>query len=142
MPSLATIVPPLGPRLRRWLLPWLLAVAALANLAYPMYVHYDFSHSLDSRSYLRLASGRFDSVNVTRRYRVLVPGVVDTTTNFVEHPALVAQRLERFTTIVGRDRVIAGSDSGFGTFAGYGAVDPEIAWAKLATLKDGARRAS
>jgi hypothetical protein len=66
-------VPPLGPRLRRCLLPWLLAVAALANLAYPMYVHYDFSHSLDTRSYLRMASGHFDSVNVTRRYRVLVP---------------------------------------------------------------------
>ena len=62
-----------GSRLRRWLLPWLLAVAALVNLAYPMYVHYDFSHSLDTRSYLRMASGRFDSVNVTRRYRVLVP---------------------------------------------------------------------
>lgn len=59
--------------MRRWLLPWLLAVAALANLAYPMYVHYDFSHSLDTRSYLRLATGCFDSVNVTRRYRVLVP---------------------------------------------------------------------
>jgi 5-methyltetrahydropteroyltriglutamate--homocysteine methyltransferase len=73
--------------------------------------------------------------------KVLVPGVVDTTTNFVEHPDLVAQRLERFTQIVGRDRVIAGSDCGFGTFAGYGAVDPEIAWAKLATLKEGARRA-
>ena len=66
-------VPLLGPRLRRWLLPWLLAVAALANLAYPMYVHYDFSHSLDTRSYLRMATGQFDSVNVTRRYRVLVP---------------------------------------------------------------------
>ena len=73
--------------------------------------------------------------------KILVPGVVDTTTNFVEHPDLVAQRLERFTAIVGRDRVIAGSDCGFGTFAGYGAVDPEIAWAKLATLKEGARRA-
>jgi len=67
-------VPLFGPRSRRWLLPWLLAVATLANLAYPMYVHYDFSHSLDTRSYLRMASGRFDSVNVTRRYRVLVPG--------------------------------------------------------------------
>ena len=66
-------MPLLSPHLRRWLLPWLLAVAALANLAYPMYVHYDFSHSLDTRSYLRMASGRFDSVNVTRRYRVLVP---------------------------------------------------------------------
>jgi 5-methyltetrahydropteroyltriglutamate--homocysteine methyltransferase len=71
--------------------------------------------------------------------KVLIPGAVDTTTNFVEHPDLVAQRLERFTAIVGRDRVIAGSDCGFGTFAGFGAVDPEIAWAKLATLKEGAR---
>ena len=74
--------------------------------------------------------------------RVLVPGVVDTTTNFVEHPDLVAQRIERFTDIVGEDRVIAGSDCGFGTFAGFGAVDPDIAYAKLAALADGARRAS
>jgi len=73
--------------------------------------------------------------------KVLVPGVVDTTTNFVEHPDLVAQRLQRFVDIVGAERVIAGSDCGFGTFAGFGAVDPEIAWAKLATLKEGARRA-
>ena len=72
--------------------------------------------------------------------KILVPGAVDTTTNFVEHPDLVAQRLERFTNILGHDRVIAGSDCGFGTFAGFGAVDPEIAWAKLATLKEGARR--
>lgn len=72
--------------------------------------------------------------------KVLVPGVVDTTTNFVEHPDLVAQRLERFVDIVGKDRVIAGSDCGFGTFAGFGAVDQEIAWAKLTTLKEGARR--
>ena len=72
--------------------------------------------------------------------KVLVPGAVDTTTNFVEHPDLVRQRLERFTAIVGADRVIAGSDCGFGTFAGFGAVDPEIAWAKLATLAEGARR--
>lgn len=69
---------------------------------------------------------------------VLVPGVVDTTTNFVEHPRLIGQRLQRFTDIVGRERVIAGSDCGFGTFAGFGAVDPEIAWAKLAALADGA----
>jgi 5-methyltetrahydropteroyltriglutamate--homocysteine methyltransferase len=74
--------------------------------------------------------------------KVLVPGVVDTTTNFVEHPEVVAQRLNRFTSIVGADRVVAGSDCGFGTFAGFGAVDPEIAWAKLATLAEGARRAS
>jgi 5-methyltetrahydropteroyltriglutamate--homocysteine methyltransferase len=73
--------------------------------------------------------------------KVLVPGVVDTTTNFVEHPDLVTQRLERFVNVVGRERVVAGSDCGFGTFAGFGAVDPEIAWAKLAALKEGARRA-
>ncbi len=72
--------------------------------------------------------------------KVLIPGAVDTTTNFVEHPDLVAQRLERFTNILGTDRVIAGSDCGFGTFAGFGAVDPEIAWAKLASLSEGARR--
>ncbi|MFK7880009.1 cobalamin-independent methionine synthase II family protein [Roseobacter sp.] len=71
--------------------------------------------------------------------KVLVPGVVDTTTNFVEHPELVAQRIARFTGIVGADRVIAGSDCGFGTFAGFGAVDPEIAFAKLQALSDGAK---
>ena len=74
--------------------------------------------------------------------KVLVPGVVDTTTNFVEHPDLVAQRIERFTDIVGADRVIAGSDCGFGTFAGFGAVDPEIAYAKLGALSAGAAQAS
>ena len=74
--------------------------------------------------------------------RILVPGVVDTTTNFVEHPEVVAQRLERFTSVFGRDRVIAGSDCGFGTFAGFGAVDPEIAYAKLETLRRGADLAS
>ena len=72
--------------------------------------------------------------------KILVPGAVDTTSNFIEHPDLIAQRLERFVGIVGRDRVIAGSDCGFGTFAGFGAVDPEIAWAKLAALSEGARR--
>ena len=74
--------------------------------------------------------------------KVLVPGVVDTTTNFVEHPELVAQRIARFVDIVGADRVIAGSDCGFGTFAGFGAVDPDIAYAKLATLAEGAALAS
>jgi len=72
--------------------------------------------------------------------KVLVPGVVDTTTNFVEHPDLVAQRLTRFTDIVGRARVIAGSDCGFGTFAGFGAVDPEIAYAKLAAMTEGSAK--
>lgn len=70
--------------------------------------------------------------------KILVPGVVDTTTNFVEHPELVAQRIERFVDIVGTDRVIAGSDCGFGTFAGFGAVDPDIAYAKLTSLAEGA----
>ncbi len=70
--------------------------------------------------------------------KVLVPGVVDTTTNFVEHPEVVAQRIERFTPIVGADRVIAGSDCGFGTFAGFGSVDPDIAYAKLKALSEGA----
>ena len=74
--------------------------------------------------------------------KVLIPGVVDTTTNFVEHPELVAQRINRFTDIVGADRVIAGSDCGFGTFAGFGAVDPDIAYAKLAALAEGAGIAS
>ena len=74
--------------------------------------------------------------------KVLVPGVVDTTTNFVEHPELVAQRITRFAEIVGSDRVIAGSDCGFGTFAGFGTVDPDIAYAKLEAVAEGARLAS
>jgi 5-methyltetrahydropteroyltriglutamate--homocysteine methyltransferase len=74
--------------------------------------------------------------------KILVPGVLDTTTNFVEHPELVAQRLERFVEIVGMERVVAGTDCGFGTFAGFGSVDPEIAYAKLQALSDGAEIAS
>ncbi len=70
--------------------------------------------------------------------KILIPGVVDTTTNFVEHPQLVRQRLERFTRVFGTERVMAGSDCGFGTFAGFGAVDPDIAWAKLRTMAEGA----
>ncbi|OYU68495.1 MAG: hypothetical protein CFE45_42465 [Burkholderiales bacterium PBB5] len=74
--------------------------------------------------------------------KVLVPGVLDSTTNFVEHPRLVAQRIGRFADIVGRDRVIAGTDCGFGTFAGFGAVDPDIVYAKLQAMADGAAIAS
>ena len=70
--------------------------------------------------------------------KILVPGVVDTTTNFIEHPDLVAERIEKFVNIVGKERVIAGSDCGFGTFAGFGAVDPDIAFAKLKSLSEGA----
>lgn len=73
---------------------------------------------------------------------ILVPGVIDTTTNFIEHPKVVAQRIEVFTNIVGRDRVMAGTDCGFSTFAGFGVVDPDIVWAKLKTLSEGAAIAS
>ena len=73
---------------------------------------------------------------------VLVPGVIDSTTNFVEHPKLVAERICRFADIVGRERVIAGSDCGFSTFAGYGAVDEDIVYAKLKSMADGAAIAS
>ena len=74
--------------------------------------------------------------------KILIPGVIDSTTNFVEHPRVVAERIERFAGIVGRERVIAGTDCGFSTFAGFGAVDPDIVWAKLKTLSDGAALAS
>ena len=73
---------------------------------------------------------------------VLVPGVIDSTTNFVEHPRLVAERICRFANIVGRDRVTAGSDCGFSTFAGFGAVDRDIVYAKLKSMAEGAAIAS
>ena len=69
---------------------------------------------------------------------VLIPGAIDSTDNSIEHPELVAERITRSVGLVGRDRVIAGTDRGFGTFAGFGAVDPEIAWAKLAALAESA----
>lgn len=72
----------------------------------------------------------------------LIPGVIDSTTNFIEHPRVVAERIWKFTDIFGGERVIAGTDCGFSTFAGFGAVDPDIVWAKLATLADGAALAS
>jgi len=72
--------------------------------------------------------------------KILVPGVIDSTTNFVEHPELIRQRIERFVGIVGKDRVMAGSDCGFGTFAGFGTVDPDIVYEKLCSLAEGARR--
>ena len=74
--------------------------------------------------------------------KILIPGVLDTTTNFVEHPDLIAQRIQTYANIVGKERVIAGTDCGFGTFAGFGAVHPDIAYAKLESLAEGARRAS
>jgi 5-methyltetrahydropteroyltriglutamate--homocysteine methyltransferase len=74
--------------------------------------------------------------------KILIPGVLATTTNYIEHPQLVAERIERFANIVGRERVIAGTDCGFGTFAGFGPVEPEIAYRKLASMAEGARIAS
>lgn len=74
--------------------------------------------------------------------KVLIPGVIDSTTNFIEHPKLVAERINRFTDIVGPERVIAGTDCGFSTFAGFGAVDEDIVYAKLTALAEGAALAS
>jgi len=74
--------------------------------------------------------------------KVLVPGVIDSTTNFVEHPELVAERITRFADVVGPERVIAGTDCGFGTFAGIASVEAPIVWAKLAALAEGARLAT
>ena len=70
--------------------------------------------------------------------KILIPGVIDSVTNFIEHPLLVAERIGRFADIVGKERVIAGTDCGFSTFAGFGAVDPDIVYAKLRSLADGA----
>jgi 5-methyltetrahydropteroyltriglutamate--homocysteine methyltransferase len=74
--------------------------------------------------------------------KVMIPGVLATTTNYIEHPQLVAERIERFAHIVGRERVMAGTDCGFGTFAGFGPVEPDIAYLKLKSLVEGAQIAS
>jgi len=74
--------------------------------------------------------------------KVLIPGLLTSTSNYVEHPEWVAQRIEQFAAIVGRDRVIAGTDCGFGTFAGIGKMDADISYKKLAVLSEGARLAS
>lgn len=74
--------------------------------------------------------------------KILIPGVIESTNNFIEHPELVAQRIETFANIVGRERVMAGTDCGFGTFAGFGAVHPQITFGKLHTLAEGARIAT
>ena len=70
--------------------------------------------------------------------KVLAPGLVDSCSNYLETPELIAQRIERFAAFVGKDRVVASSDCGFGTFAGYGKIDPAVAWKKLAALREGA----
>ncbi|HWD74412.1 MAG TPA: cobalamin-independent methionine synthase II family protein [Solirubrobacteraceae bacterium] len=74
--------------------------------------------------------------------KILAPGVIDSTSNYIEHPMLVAQRLLNYVDIVGPDRVVAGTDCGFGTWAGFGAIDPDICWAKFRSLAEGAEMAS
>ncbi len=74
--------------------------------------------------------------------KAIIPGVIDTATNHVEHPRLVAQRIERFAKVVGKENVIAGTDCGFATFVGSSGVDPDVAWLKLQSLAEGARIAS
>jgi 5-methyltetrahydropteroyltriglutamate--homocysteine methyltransferase len=74
--------------------------------------------------------------------KILIPGVISSTSNYIEHPLLVAERICRLCDLVGRDRVIAGTDCGFSTFAGFGPVDPDIVYMKLAALTEGARIAS
>jgi 5-methyltetrahydropteroyltriglutamate--homocysteine methyltransferase len=83
----------------------------------------------------------FERVKLPRD-KVIIPGVLDSTTNFIEHPELVAERIGRYARLVGRENVIAGTDCGFGTWVGQAAVDPDIVWAKLASLAEGARLAS
>jgi 5-methyltetrahydropteroyltriglutamate--homocysteine methyltransferase len=74
--------------------------------------------------------------------KVLIPGVIESKSNFIEHPELIAQRIARYARLVGRENVIAGSDCGFGTWVGQAAVDPDVVWAKMAAMAEGARIAS
>ena len=83
----------------------------------------------------------FEEIKLPEDKRI-IPGVLDSSTNYVEHPDLIAERLLKYAGLVGRDRVIGGSDCGFSTFAGFGVVDPDIVWMKLGALAEGARRAS
>jgi 5-methyltetrahydropteroyltriglutamate--homocysteine methyltransferase len=74
--------------------------------------------------------------------KVLIPGVIESKSNFIEHPELIAQRIARYARLVGRENVVAGSDCGYGTWVGQAAVDPDVVWAKFAALAEGARIAS
>jgi len=71
-------------------------------------------------------------------HKILAPGLIDTCSNYIEHPELIAQRIERFAGFVGADRVVASTDCGFGTFAGYGKLGPIVTWRKLKSLREGA----
>ena len=83
----------------------------------------------------------FETVKVPAG-KTIIPGVIDSTTNFIEHPLLVAERITRYAKLVGRENVMAGTDCGFGTWVGQAAVDPDIVWAKLTSLAEGAQLAS
>ena len=74
--------------------------------------------------------------------KIIVPGVIESKSNFIEHPELIAQRIARYANLAGRDNVIAGSDCGFGTWVGQAAVDPDVVWAKLSAMAEGARLAT
>ena len=74
--------------------------------------------------------------------KILIPGVLESKSNFIEHPELIAQRIGRYAKLVGRENVVAGSDCGYGTWVGQAAVDPDVVWAKLAAMAEGARLAS
>ncbi len=74
--------------------------------------------------------------------KVLIPGVLESKTNFIEHPELIAQRIGRYAKLVGRENVVAGSDCGYGTWVGQAAVDPDVVWAKMAAMAEGARLAT
>ena len=74
--------------------------------------------------------------------KVLIPGVIESKSNFIEHPELIAQRIGRYAKLVGRENVIAGSDCGYGTWVGQAAVDPDVVWAKMAAMAEGARIAT
>jgi 5-methyltetrahydropteroyltriglutamate--homocysteine methyltransferase len=74
--------------------------------------------------------------------KTIIPGVIESKSNFIEHPELVAQRIARYANLVGRDNVVAGSDCGFGTWVGQAAVDPDVVWAKLSAMAEGARLAT
>ena len=87
-------------------------------------------------------SGRCSPTHALPDDKVLIPGVLDSTSNIVEHPELVAQRIVQYANVVGKERVIAGTDCGFGTFAGFGAVHPSICWAKMKAMAEGAQIAS
>jgi 5-methyltetrahydropteroyltriglutamate--homocysteine methyltransferase len=83
----------------------------------------------------------FESVKLPEG-KVLIPGVIESKSNFIEHPELIAQRIARYANLVGRENVIAGSDCGYGTWVGQAAVDPDVVWAKFAAMTEGARIAS